>query len=181
MDSPFLGMVQYFAFDFVPKGYAACNGALLSIQSNTALFALLGTYYGGNGSTTFGLPDLQGRAVVGQSSSLTIGEKFGNTSATLLTANMPSHTHTVTATIPANSSNAGNVAAPAGNYPSAGPSGGRGGTTSLYTPPAQQNGQLGNPTFTVAAAGNGIPFNTQNPYLALTACISTVGIFPSRN
>lgn len=175
-------MVQYFAFNFVPKGYAACNGALLQIMQNQALFALLGTQYGGNGTTTFGLPDLQGRVIVSQSSGHSMGEKSGVPAATLLTPNMPSHTHTATATILANTNitSPTNVATPAGNYMSGGPSL-RGGTTDkLYAAPPS-NGQLGSPVVTVGNAGGGVPFSTQNPYLALTCGIATVGLFPSRN
>ena|SRR5579872_5799024 len=178
MDSPFLGMVQYFAFDWVPKGYTSANGALLSIQQNAALFALFGTFYGGNGTSTFGLPDLRGRSVVGMSNSYTIGEKFGTPTVTLLTTNMPGHTHTV----PSLAIGAfvapgigGNANDPTNAYP-ASPSAG-----TLYGPNPGTNQYLGVPTVTVATAGQSLPFNTQNPYLAITACVSTVGLFPSRN
>jgi microcystin-dependent protein len=182
MDSPFLGMVQYFAFDWAPKGYTLCNGALLQVSSNTALFALLGTFYGGNGSSTFGVPDLRGRSVVGQSSSYTIGEKFGTTSVTLLTTNMPMHTHSVPSIpIPSftnpNRGQGGNTDSPAGAVPSTPKAG------TMYTATAGTNAYLNANaiTVTVGTAGQGLPFNTQNPYLAVTACISTVGLFPSRN
>ena len=180
MDTPFLGMVQYFAFNFAPKGYALCNGALLSINQNAALFALVGTFYGGNGTSTFGLPDLQGRSIIGQSSSLTMGEKFGTPTATLLTTNMPMHTHTV-APIPVPScTNTGRgggatLTDPTGNVYGNLSSG------ALYNSAPTPGQNLGAPSVTVGVAGQSIPFSTQNPYLAVTACIATMGIFPSRN
>ncbi len=181
MDSPFLGMVQYFAFDFAPKGYALANGALLSIQQNAALFSLFGTFYGGNGTTTFGIPDLRGRAIIGQSTSYTMGERIGTATTSLLTSNMPVHTHTATATIAAsNNKTTDNVNSPGGNYP-AGVFEQRG-TGLMYTATLGANpGTLGAPTVTVNPAGGSVPFNTQNPYLAVTACVATVGLFPSRN
>src|SRR5437870_1107017 len=116
MDTPFLGMVQYFAFDWAPRTYLLCNGALLSIATNTALFSLLGTTYGGNGTTNFALPDLRGRSVRGQGTSWTMGEVFGSTSTTMLTTNMPAHTHTATVQIAANNTN-GALNNPTGAYP----------------------------------------------------------------
>jgi len=99
---PYMGEISPFAFSFVPLGYAACNGQLLTIAQNTALFSLIGTYYGGNGSTTFGLPDLTGRVIISQGlssgSTLTnrvIGEKGGAESVTIASSNLPAHTHTV--------------------------------------------------------------------------------------
>lgn len=178
MDSPFLGMVQYFAFNFAPKGYALCNGAQLSIAQNQALFALLGTMYGGNGQTTFALPDLQGRSVTGQSSSHTIGEKYGVPSVTLLTSNMPAHTHVVPGIAnPAftNTRGGGNINLPSPNYP-ANPTAGN-----MYSATQGRSQFLGAPQVTVGNAGSATPLNTQNPYLAVTACIATMGIFPSRN
>ena len=178
MDSPFLGMVQYFAFDWAPKGYALCNGALLSISQNSALFALLGTFYGGNGTTNFALPDLRGRGIVGQSSSLTMGEVFGTPSVTLLTSNMPSHTHSATGAIACNNT-LGSVTDPTGAYP-AGIHPGRG-TGQMYATTQGSGVFLGAPSVIIATSGSSVPFSTQNPYLAVTATIATVGIFPSRN
>ena len=95
-----IGEIVLFPYDFVPYGYAACNGQIMSIAQNTALFSLLGTYYGGNGQTTFGLPDLTGRVAIGMGSGAglttrTIGEKGGNESITITNSNLPAHTHTV--------------------------------------------------------------------------------------
>jgi len=184
MDSPFLGMVQYFAFDWAPRGYLLGNGALLGISANAALFALYGTFYGGNGTTTFAVPDLRGRSVVGQSSTLTMGERFGSPTATLLTSNMPSHTHSTSGQIAGNTA-LGTLPDPTGNVP-AGLNGGGGrgsGASNLYNSSATAGATLGagSPQLTVNIAGSGVAFNTQNPYLAVTACIASSGIFPSRN
>jgi len=180
MDSPFLGMVQYFAFGWAPKGYALCNGALLSIQQNAALFSLLGTYYGGNGVNTFALPDLQGRSIISQSNSFTMGEKLGTATASLLTSNMPLHSHTASGAIGCNTGN-GTQSIPTGGFPAVPVTSGRGGgPVSVYGTPATGS-PLGGVTVTVGATGSAVPFNTQNPYLAVTACIATIGLFPSRN
>jgi microcystin-dependent protein len=179
MDSAFLGMVQYFAFDWAPKRYALCNGALLAINQNAALFSLLGTYYGGNGTSTFALPDLRGRSVVGMSNSYTLGEKFGTTSVTMQTTNMPVHTHTVPAVqMPAYNATprtGGDSNDPTNCFPSipANPA-------TMYSAAADTT-FLGAPTATVGNAGSAQPISTQNPYLVITACIATQGIFPSRN
>jgi microcystin-dependent protein len=178
MDSPFYGMVQYFAFNFAPRGYATCSGQLVSIASNAALFSLLGTYYGGNGTTTFALPDLRGRSVVGQSGIFTMGEVFGSPTATLLTSNMPSHTHTATGQIPVNSATGTTTdptnANPAGAKPARG-------AHSMYTDTPGASQFLGTPNVTVGVAGNTVPFSVLNPYLAVTATITLQGIYPSRN
>ncbi len=178
MTEPILGMIQYYAFDWAPKYYALANGALLSIAQNTALFSLLGTTYGGNGQTTFALPNLCGRAVVGQGNNYSMGEVFGTTTVTMLTSNMPMHTHGV-----------GNVQIPAYVDPRDGstatdPSGAYAGNVTsgaLYSATAVANSYLGAPSVTVGVAGGSMPFNIQNPYIALTATIATAGIYPSRN
>ena len=100
--TPFLGQIEIFGFDFAPKNWVQCRGQLLSIQQNQALFALLGTYYGGNGTTTFGLPDLHGRVPVGvgqdqRGGQWTIGQIGGSESIALTTAQIPAHTHQVKA------------------------------------------------------------------------------------
>src|SRR3954468_23228168 len=100
MSEPFLGEIRMFGGNFAPRGWAFCNGQILSIAQNTALFSLLGTTYGGNGQTTFGLPDLRGRVAVsaGQGpglSNYSLGELAGSESVTLTSANMPAHNHSV--------------------------------------------------------------------------------------
>ena len=93
MDSPFLGMLQYFAFGFAPRGYVLANGALLPISSFAALFSLLGTTYGGNGTSNFALPDMRGRSNYSMGSSFVLGQKSGAETVSLSTSNMPAHTH----------------------------------------------------------------------------------------
>jgi len=182
MDSPFLGMIQYFAFDFTPKYYANCNGALLAIAQNQALFALLGTTYGGNGVQTFALPDLRGRAVVGQSNSHTMGEKYGAPSVTMLTSNMPMHTHSSSVQIAVNNT-AATTNNPTAGYPAIIQTGSRSSfvPSTMYASAPDANTYLGAPTVIVGTTGQNVPFSTQNPYLAVTACIAMQGIFPSRN
>ena len=109
---PFVGMICIFGFNFPPRGWAYCNGQILSLQQNTQLFALIGTYYGGDGQTTFALPDLRGRAPVSQeNASGAVGMQEGVPNSTLLLSNLPAHNHLVNA-----SSAAGDTAAPAGAF-----------------------------------------------------------------
>jgi microcystin-dependent protein len=100
ISDPFIGTIGIFAFDWAPRYWATCDGQLISISQNTALFSLIGTYYGGNGQTTFGLPDLRGRVPIHQGSgsgltSRTLGESSGSETITITTSNLPSHTHTI--------------------------------------------------------------------------------------
>ncbi len=179
MDSPFLGMVQYFAFNFAPRGYRLADGALLSISSNSALFALVGTFYGGNGTTNFAVPDLRGRVALGQDGgSFTMGQRAGTESATLLTSNMPSHTHiapTLRIGGKVGSRGGGDTNIPTGAYPSTPTAG------TMYSSTAGRGEALGAPSFTVSTAGSSVPVPIRNPYFALTATITVVGLFPSRN
>lgn len=170
-------MIQYFAFDFVPKGYLACAGQLLPIQQNAALFALLGTRYGGNGTSNFALPDLRGRSIIGMGTNYTQGEKLGTETATLLTSNMPMHTHSAVGKIAVYQDNVNGSSStdPTSMYP------GSTTTGTLYTATPQANTFLGAPSVVVGNSGGGVPFSTMNPYLALTCTIATVGVFPSRN
>src|SRR5215204_6703487 len=113
---PFLGMIQTFGFNFAPRGWAMCDGSIMSIAQNTALFSLLGTTYGGNGQTTYALPDLRGRVPVGTGQgpglpSIILGEVSGEPTHTLITTEMPAHQHLISG----NSSGLGNSAAPTGN------------------------------------------------------------------
>ena len=176
-DSPFLAEIRIFACNFSPRGWALCNGQLLSIASNTALFSLIGTFYGGNGTSTFGLPNFQGNAAIGQGqgpglSIHSVGEMAGEPTVTLLQTELPGHTHTVNA-------NNGDGTSPSavGNVWS-GPGADRG--LNWYN--AAANGG----TTTLAAnasgsAGGNLPHNNLMPFLVLNFCIATQGIFPSRN
>jgi microcystin-dependent protein len=171
MSTPFLGEIRIFACNFAPRGWAMCNGQLLPINQNQALFSLLGTNYGGNGQTTFALPNLQGRVAIheGQGSGLsayTLGETGGAESVTLLTTQMPQHTHSVAA-----SSAAATGTRPGGSVPA------RASTAAYATTP---DGTLMNATM-LTTAGGGQPHENRQPYLVLNFCIALQGIFPARN
>lgn len=169
MSTPFLGQLMSVAFNFAPKGWALVNGQLLSISSNQALFALIGTFYGGNGSTNFQLPNLQGRAAVssGQGPGLSnynVGQTAGEENHTLIQNEIPTHTHNLTATATAGSlvSAAGNVLANSPMYTAA-------------TPNALMNAQV------VQVAGGSQSHTNQQPFLVINWVIALQGIFPSRN
>ncbi len=170
---PILGQICLFGFNFAPRGWAFCNGQLLSIAQNTALFSLLGTTYGGDGVTTFGLPDLRGRAAVqfGQSPGLSqydLGERGGAETTTLTLANMPAHTHPV---------NVPTTDSPAGTDDPNGTILANGGTA-IYGAVNEGNGSYGG--ITSGIVGSNMPFSIQSPYLALNYCIALQGIYPSR-
>jgi microcystin-dependent protein len=183
MAEPFLGQITLFACNFAPRNWAMCQGQLMSIQQNTALFSLIGVNYGGNGTTTFGLPDLQGRVAVsfGQlqgGSDYVIGEEDGVESVTLMSQHTPIHTHTFVATT---------------------------GAASVVTSGGNQfgQGQLGNPIHGLSKAlsystlspsptlvplnpsslstyGTPGPHENRQPFLGLNYCIALAGIFPAR-
>jgi len=165
MSEPFLGEIRCFAFNFAPLGWAMCNGDTMSIAQNTALFSLLGTTYGGNGQSTFALPDLRGRVGMhlGQGPGLTNrneGESAGEEIHTLLTTEIPAHTHGIAAAAAQTTNRpAGAVAARGGVYASAG------------------DGTQMQPT---GQSGGSQPHNNLQPYLVLNYCIALQGIFPSR-
>jgi microcystin-dependent protein len=178
MSEPFLGMIAIFGFNFSPRGWAFCNGQILPIAQNTALFSLLGTTYGGNGQTTFALPDLRGRHAIhfGQGpglSSYDLGQVGGVENETLTINSMPAHQHTVS---PRQASNgaAGDVANPDGAYPAK--------LDNMYAATTDGSflGAAAAPTNT-SIAGGSQPFSVLNPYLTLNYCIALEGIFPSRN
>ncbi len=168
---PFIGQIQAFGFNFAPRGWAQCNGQLLSIAQNTALFSLLGTMYGGNGQTTFGLPDLRGRFPLhtGQGPGLPNyqqGQMSGSDSVTLLTTNMPAHTHQYQL----QAAEEGTTDSPSGTFVAGN------GTNSFSA-----SSDVLMATNSVAPAGGNQPFAVKNPYLCINYCIALVGIFPSRN
>jgi microcystin-dependent protein len=181
MSDPYVGEIRMTSFNFAPKGWLLCNGQILSIASNQALFSLLGTFYGGNGTQTFALPNLQGRVPVnmGQGNGLSpyvIGQLGGTETVTLLNNNMPIHNHLIAA-----STNFGTSDAPSGNILA---------QTNAGTASAPSAGQLdfvtgsGNTTMEPATfgqqGGNQSHPNIQ-PYLVVSFMIATVGIYPSRN
>jgi microcystin-dependent protein len=174
MADPFVAEIRIFPFNFAPKGWAWCDGQLLPLSQNTALFSLLGTTYGGNGKSNFALPDLQGRAPMhpGQGPGLSLhdlGETGGSETVTLLESEIPSHSHAV------NTSGAdANVRLPQGQFPATGLGG-----IGLYAVAS------GNPVVqlspnTVAPAGGDLPHNNMQPYLTFYFCIALQGVFPPR-
>jgi len=181
---PFIGEIAVYGFNFSPRGWAFCDGSILAIASNTALFSLLGTTYGGNGQTTFALPDFRGRIPInyGQGPGLPLyqqGQTGGSTTQTLTPAQLPPHTHGVAASValPA-AAGAGTVDNPVGAVPAGSA------VSENYTAPASANGSFapGSASLTAAPAGGAAqPFSTQAPYLTLNFCIATQGIYPSRN
>ncbi|SFH62685.1 Microcystin-dependent protein [Collimonas sp. OK307] len=194
----FIGSVMTFGFNFPPSGWQQCMGQTIAIQQYAALFSLLGTTYGGNGTTTFMLPNLQGRMPIGQGNGngLTprvIGEIGGTESASILISNMPSHTHTATFTPSGGSSGytvsantSGNLLAPTAtnNVLSGSPAGPTAaaiwGSTAGTIPLGGSSGGSGG-TVTNALTGNNAPISIMNPFLAMNFSIALTGIFPSRN
>jgi microcystin-dependent protein len=169
MSTPYLSEIRIFSFNFPPKGWAFCNGQLLPINQNQALFSLLGITYGGNGTTNFALPDLQDRTPLHMGTNVgttyALGQRAGESAVTLTTAQMPAHTHSCSA----NKAAAGQTT-PAGNY------WGNGGQT-IYADSA--NATM-NPA-AVATVGGSQPHQNMSPFLVLNFCIALQGIFPSRN
>ncbi len=169
---PFLGQIQAFGFNFAPRGWAKCEGQLLSISQYTALFSLLGTTFGGDGRTTFGLPDLRGRSIVGDGngpglSGIQWGEKGGTETHTLTTAQMPAHNHDVKVGV---NTAIGDEATPTAVLA---------GTANGYAEDATPGSVLGG--VSESNVGGGQSYNTRNPYLGINVCIALQGIFPSRN
>ena len=176
MAEPFLGEIRMFAGNFTPRGWALCNGQILPISQNTALFSLLGTTYGGNGVTTFALPDLQSRLPMhwGQGPGLSqrvIGETAGTESVTLINSQMPIHTHTANA-----ASAAGDQPSPSGNVWAV-PSDSQGNTLNAFA--ATPNAILAPQA--IGNSGGSQPVPIMPPFLCVTYIIALEGIFPSRN
>jgi microcystin-dependent protein len=176
-DEAYIGEIYIMGINFAPRGYALCNGQLISIAQNTALFSLLGTTYGGNGQTTFALPNLQGRMAVGQGqgpglSPYVLGQQSGVPSVTLLSTQMPVHTHNVIS-----NNGDGTQQSPNSNF-FAGP----GADRDLFWYNAATAGPAANMSAAaVSLAGGSQPHNNMMPYQVLNFCIATQGIFPSRN
>ncbi len=176
-----IAMVFMFAGNFAPRGFASCEGQLLSISQNTALFSLLGTTYGGNGQTTFALPDLRGRGAIGQGQGPGLSPYFegqvgGSEVVTLAINQLPAHNHTIKAY-----SGQGTTGAPAGAYFAAGPATGAGpNAVQLKTYTSHE------PSVVLAAqsitnTGGNQPISVRDPYLSMFFIITVEGIFPSRN
>jgi len=170
---PFLGEIRTFGGNFAPVGWLPCDGRLLPISGNEALFTLLGTIYGGDGQTTFALPDLQGRAPVHrQQSGFSMGAKAGAETVTLTTQQIPAHTHLALATNQAGTSNKPTGALWAQPVPSGSPPPV---TPRLYS--ATKDGSMN--AQAVQSSGGNQPHDNMMPYLAVTFIIAVEGIFPS--
>jgi len=172
-DEPLIGEIKMFGGNFAPRGWALCDGQLLAISQNNALFSILGTTYGGDGRTTFGLPDLRGRTPIhaGNGPGLTtrrLGAKSGSETNTLLVGDLPSHSHTINAVM-----EDGNQSLPTGNLPA--------GTKLLDTEYSDAGGNTTMNAAMVNSTGNGTAVNNMQPYLTVNYIIALVGIFPSRN
>ncbi|MFT7775635.1 phage tail protein [Roseateles sp.] len=171
MATPFLGELKLIGFTFAPKGWAFCNGQLLPINQNQALFSLLGTTYGGDGRVTFALPDLQGRAPLhyGGTEGISLGQRAGASAVTLTASQLPAHSHALLAT-----SDLANAGVPGGAVPAAKPRGGM----NRYAPVGSDT-VMG--TSSLTSAGGSQPHSNMQPSLAMYWVIALVGIFPSRN
>lgn len=165
MVQPFMGEIKIAAFGFAPRNWAFCNGQLMAIAQNQALFSILGTTYGGDGRITFALPDFRGRAPIHMGNAFTSGERGGQEEHTVIISEMPAHTHLL------NADNGSAAAFDPANGFFAAP------TVNIYGP-------AGNATATglqVGNAGGSQPHNNMQPYLVLNFIIALVGIFPSRS
>lgn len=178
MADPFIAQITMFAGNFAPRSWAFCDGQLLPISSNTSLFSLLGTTYGGDGRTTFGLPDLRGRAPIGPRTGpgltpRSLGQKSGAENTTLSINNMPQHNHTVTVTQGLNSKEA-----PADSIS---PVGTAHAQAEAFTTEAADSSLGAPPNVTIGNSGSSQGFNNMQPYLVINFIIALQGIFPSRN
>ncbi|MDG3040597.1 phage tail protein [Roseicyclus marinus] len=175
MAEPFIGQAYLVAYDFPTRGFALCDGALMSIASAQSLYSLIGTTYGGNGTTNFALPDLRGRVPVGQgaapgASTYKLGQRAGSEATTLTPGNMPAHTHS--ATLMAENGGA-TTTDPTGNLLAQG---------NIYLQPGRSpDVAMASSAIQIASAGGSLPVNNMQPYLVMNYQIALVGLFPSRH
>jgi microcystin-dependent protein len=178
---PFVGEIRAVGFNYAPNGWATCRGQIMPISQNTALFAILGTTYGGNGTTTFGLPDLQGRVIVQQGqgpglSPYTLGQVSGDENVTLLTTQLPAHTHGLTASIATNNGDSsGTLASPENAFLAVA-------AINQYSDDPASGTQMAVDavTGTLAPVGGSQPHSNMMPYLTTNYIIALQGIFPQR-
>lgn len=182
----YIGFITPFPWDWAPQNWTLCNGSQMQIQQYNALYALLGTNFGGNGTTTFGLPDLRGRQIIGMGqgpglSNRMVGQSFGAESATLTAGNLPPHNHTLTAS---NTDSANLTQTPAPGW-TLGAAASVTTARPAVTTPVQMYGSPNPanpvPSAPTSVAGSGTPVTTMPPALCLNFCIALMGIFPSRN
>jgi microcystin-dependent protein len=179
MSQPFLGQLMLVPYNFAPQGWAFCEGQTLPISQNTALFSLLGTTYGGNGTSTFQLPNLQGCVPVGQGqgpslSPYDLGETAGSSSVTVLTSQMPAHTHIIPA-----AAAAGHEATPGTGYALG--SGSRGTVPAYVTPAIQTEHPVTMSANLCGDVGGSQPHNNLMPYVVMNYIIALTGIYPARS
>jgi microcystin-dependent protein len=167
MSQPFMGEIKIISWNFAPKGWAFCNGQFLPINQNQALFSILGTMYGGNGQTTFALPDFRGRGPIHQGQGFTIGQAGGQEFHTVTISEMPAHNHLVNASNVADGSNTNN---PTNNFPATDPQNPYRTTFDTTLSPV-----------TVTNVGGSQPHENRQPFLVLNFIIALQGIFPSQN
>lgn len=182
---PFIAQIVMFGGNFAPRGWAFCDGQLLAISQNTALFSILGTTYGGDGRTTFALPDLRGRAPIHPGtgpglSTQSLGERGGTETNTLNVTQMPSHNHANDLKV--SSANSTQQAATGGSsIATPGAPGGRGFDATYGFNQTTPDVSLNGGSLTIGNTGGSAPVNNMQPYLAINYIIALVGIFPSRN
>lgn len=183
MADPFIGEIRAFAFTYAPYGWATCDGQIMNVQQNTALFSIIGNTYGGDGRTTFGLPNLSGRAPMGFGTGpaltpQTLGQSLGEASVSLATNNFPPHTHGFNAM----SNTTATLATAADSYVAKAPSSGKPAvTTNSFLPSASAGTQLAADAVQPAGTAPGtMPHKNMQPYLPVLLCIALSGIYPVR-
>lgn len=182
-----IGEIRLFAGNFPPRSWAYCDGQLLSISANQALFSILGTTYGGDGRTTFALPDFRSRNPIGTGhgpglTNRVLGQKFGSETNTMTTATMPSHNHTGTGKLRSSDQTANN-SSPVGNFPAVSSGRGSAGAVSISSYEASTNTNMAaeGVEITLSNAGGQVPFNNIEPVLGMHYVICMFGTYPSRN